>query len=79
MNHHLKSAFAQNMATIMEERGLSDLVEGSSLHFLSQWTEKNRYEEGMRYPVFQAAASPENLHLRLKVTDFAFIYMHLYV
>ena len=78
VQHHLKEAFGQSMCGILEERGLFEFVDKRNQDFLSQYVDKNRYEQGMRFPVLKAAASPEKLHMREKVGIY-YTYLHIWL
>ena len=58
MNHHMKSAFTQNMQRMMEEMGLLDEDDRDETDdALKKLLDKNRYEQQYRYPIWEAMCS----------------------
>ena len=78
MKHHIKGAFADNILSIMEERGLIDHIDDDVAQFLFETVDRDRYEEDYRYPVYEAAKNPEAMNMRVKVKRLEFICKFMY-
>ena len=78
MKHHIKGAFADNILSIMEERGLIDHIDDDVAQFLFETVDRDRYEEDYRYPIYEAAKYPEAMNMRVKVRRLEFMYIFIW-